>query len=130
MQAKNLFDLSGRVALITGASTQGIGSEAAKFLAENHAKVFLVARREDRLKEIAETIRSFGGEAATMPATYPVKKPVKQRWRGALPNLAGWIFWCWLPVFQENRPKQPRRCLIPKFTVRCWESIWTEPFLW
>lgn len=64
MQARNLFDLCGRVALITGASTQGIGSEAAKFLAENHAKVFLVARREDRLKEIAETIRSFGGEAA------------------------------------------------------------------
>ena len=37
MQARNLFDLCGRVALITGASTQGIGSEAAKFLAENHA---------------------------------------------------------------------------------------------
>lgn len=63
MKPKELFDLHGRVALITGASTRGIGSSAAKFLAENGAKVLLVARREDKLAQMAEQIRASGGEA-------------------------------------------------------------------
>lgn len=49
MEEKNLFDLSGRVALITGASSHGIGNESAKLLASYGAKVFLTARREDKL---------------------------------------------------------------------------------
>lgn len=60
MKPKELFDLHGRVALITGASTRGIGSSAAKFLAENGAKVLLVARREDKLAQMAEQIRASG----------------------------------------------------------------------
>lgn len=63
MKPTELFDLQGRVALITGASTRGIGSSAAKFLAENGAKVLLVARREDKLAQMAEQIRASGGEA-------------------------------------------------------------------
>lgn len=63
MKSKEMYDLSGRVALVTGASTRGIGSSAAKFLAENGAKVFLIARREDKLAEMAEAIRAEGGEA-------------------------------------------------------------------
>lgn len=64
MRSEELFNLTDRVALITGASTRGIGSAAAKFLAENGAKVFLIARREDKLAQMAESIRSEGGEAA------------------------------------------------------------------
>ena len=64
MKAAEMLDLSGRVALITGASTRGIGSEAANFLAESGAKVFLVARRAERLEKIADDIRDLGGEAA------------------------------------------------------------------
>lgn len=58
------FDLTGRVALITGASSWGIGSGAAKLLAANGAKVFLTARREEKLKGIADEIIAAGGEAA------------------------------------------------------------------
>jgi NAD(P)-dependent dehydrogenase (short-subunit alcohol dehydrogenase family) len=62
--ARDYADLTGRVALITGASSHGIGNESAKVLAAHGAKVFLTARREDKLIQAAEEIRTFGGEAA------------------------------------------------------------------
>lgn len=64
MASNNPFDLTGRVALITGASSHGIGNESAKVLAAHGAKVFLTARREDKLKEAAEEIAEMGGVAA------------------------------------------------------------------
>jgi NAD(P)-dependent dehydrogenase (short-subunit alcohol dehydrogenase family) len=50
-----LFDLSGRVALVTGASS-GLGAGVARGLASAGARVALVARRVDRLAELAEEI--------------------------------------------------------------------------
>ena len=64
MTNENPYDLTGRVALITGASSHGIGNESAKLLAEHGAKVFLTARRETKLQEAVAEIEAFGGEAA------------------------------------------------------------------
>lgn len=61
------FDLTGRVALITGASSHGIGNESAKVLAEHGAKVFLTARREDKLQEAVTEIEAAGGIASYKP---------------------------------------------------------------
>ncbi len=58
------FRLDGRVALVTGASSRGIGNGSAKILAEAGAKVFLVARREERLRAAAAEIEAAGGSAA------------------------------------------------------------------
>ncbi len=58
------FDLTGRVALITGASSHGIGNQSAQILAEHGAKVFLTARRADKLQEAVDEIEMAGGEAA------------------------------------------------------------------
>lgn len=64
MLEKDYYDLTGRVALITGASSHGIGNQSAKILASHGAKVFLVARREEKLKQAVEEIEAAGGQAA------------------------------------------------------------------
>jgi NAD(P)-dependent dehydrogenase (short-subunit alcohol dehydrogenase family) len=58
----NSADLSGQVALVTGASS-GLGLRFAKVLAKQGAKVALAARRIDRLEALAQEIRADGGEA-------------------------------------------------------------------
>lgn len=58
-------DLSGQVALVTGASS-GMGVRFAKVLAAAGAKVALAARRIDRLEALAGEIRDAGGEALTV----------------------------------------------------------------
>ena len=55
-------DLTGRVALITGASS-GLGLGFARLLAGAGAKVAVAARRTDRLETLAEDIRAGGGVA-------------------------------------------------------------------
>ena len=62
-----LFDLTGRVALVTGASS-GLGQQFARALADNGASVALVARRTDRLDALKAEIEAKGGEAVTIAA--------------------------------------------------------------
>ena len=59
-------DLTGKVVLITGASS-GFGREAAHLFAQEGCKVALAARRLDRLQELADQIQQNGGEALVIP---------------------------------------------------------------
>lgn len=52
-----------KVIVITGASS-GIGEATAKLVAKDGAKVVMGARRENKLKKIADEIAKLGGEAA------------------------------------------------------------------
>jgi NAD(P)-dependent dehydrogenase (short-subunit alcohol dehydrogenase family) len=56
------IDLSGRVALVTGASS-GLGAQFARTLASAGAAVVLAARRVERLKELRARIEGEGGDA-------------------------------------------------------------------
>ena len=67
MSAAQMFDLTGRIALVTGASS-GLGVRFAEVLAENGAAVVLVARRADRLAEIKARIERAGGRALAVEA--------------------------------------------------------------
>ncbi|MEP7083172.1 MAG: SDR family NAD(P)-dependent oxidoreductase, partial [Betaproteobacteria bacterium] len=57
--ASNLFDLTGRVALITGGST-GLGNAIARGLAEAGATVILNGRRRDKLEQAVAALRDAG----------------------------------------------------------------------
>lgn len=59
---QNPFSLTGRVAVVTGAS-RGIGEALATALAANGARVVLASRKIEALEATAELIRSHGGEA-------------------------------------------------------------------
>jgi 3-oxoacyl-[acyl-carrier protein] reductase len=67
MKASELFDLSGRVGLVTGASS-GLGLRFAEVLAANGAAVALVARRKDRIVALQEKIAAAGGRALAIEA--------------------------------------------------------------
>jgi NAD(P)-dependent dehydrogenase (short-subunit alcohol dehydrogenase family) len=65
MSLKQLFDLSGRTALVTGGS-RGLGLQIAEALGELGARVALVARKADELEEARAHLRaSLGIEAET-----------------------------------------------------------------
>ena len=59
-------ELSGRVAVVTGASS-GIGEQIARTFAARGASVALLARREGRLEAIVKDITASGGTAASYP---------------------------------------------------------------
>ncbi|MCQ2611497.1 MAG: SDR family oxidoreductase [Treponema sp.] len=52
---KNYFDLTGQVAVVTGASG-GLGVQMAKALANQGAKIVVMARRKDKIEEVAKEI--------------------------------------------------------------------------
>lgn len=59
--------LSGKVAIITGASS-GIGEATARHLSKEGAKVALLARRKERLDQLVEDLKKDGGEAMAIEA--------------------------------------------------------------
>lgn len=66
-----MASLEDKVVIITGASS-GFGAAAAKLFSEEGCKVILAARRLERLEEMAEEIRTAGGEA--LPLSTDVTK--------------------------------------------------------
>ena len=62
----NLFDLSGKVAVITG-SSRGIGRSIALRMAQHGAKVVVSSRKADACEKVAQEIREKGGEAIVVP---------------------------------------------------------------
>lgn len=61
-----MFDLTGKVALITG-SSRGIGKAIAEAMAAAGAKVVISSRKQEACTGVAQAIRDRGGEAITIP---------------------------------------------------------------
>jgi 3-oxoacyl-[acyl-carrier protein] reductase len=75
--------LSGRVALVTGAS-QGIGHACALRLAAGGATVALAARNQEKLNEVAQQIAAAGGTAAVFPLDVSDEEQIKSAFKAAL----------------------------------------------
>lgn len=63
---QNLFDVEGKVAVVSGGSS-GIGAMMARGLLENGAKVYITARRAEPLNAMAEELSEFG-ECIAIPS--------------------------------------------------------------
>ena len=81
-------DLSGRVAVVTGASS-GIGEATARALAAAGAAVALAGRREDRLEALAGRIDSDGGRALAVATDVSNEDQAGQLIRRANEELGG-----------------------------------------
>jgi NAD(P)-dependent dehydrogenase (short-subunit alcohol dehydrogenase family) len=62
MPTSSLFDLKGKVAVVTG-SSRGIGRAIAERLAEHNAKVLVTSRKLDACEEVVKGIKAKGGDA-------------------------------------------------------------------
>jgi NAD(P)-dependent dehydrogenase (short-subunit alcohol dehydrogenase family) len=74
MHVKQLFDLSGRVAIITGGSI-GLGRQMAEGLAEMGSNVVLCARKKERCEKAAEELQKLG--VKTLALGCDVKNPAE-----------------------------------------------------
>ncbi|KAK1221377.1 hypothetical protein PQX77_015814, partial [Marasmius sp. AFHP31] len=61
LRASSMYDLTGRVAVVTGGGT-GIGLMIAKGLAANGAKVYITGRRADVLQKVVDSTPKEEGQ--------------------------------------------------------------------
>ena len=72
----NLFDLTGKVAVVTGASS-GLGADAAIAYAEAGADVALLARRYEKLVDVKTAIEAMGRKAIAVACDVSDEASVK-----------------------------------------------------
>lgn len=76
MKTVDMFNLNGRVAIVTGASS-GLGADAARAYAAYGAKVALLARRRDRLEALAQELHKAGTDALAVECDVSDEQSVK-----------------------------------------------------
>jgi NAD(P)-dependent dehydrogenase (short-subunit alcohol dehydrogenase family) len=95
-----MFDLKGKVAVITG-SSRGIGRSIALCMARAGAKIVVSSRKPDACEPVAEAIRSSGGEAIVVPCNISHKEQVQNLIERSAEK------WCRLDILVCNAAVNP-----------------------
>lgn len=77
MNVKKLFNLTGRVAIVSGGS-MGLGLQMAEGLAEMGANLAICARKKERCQEVAEALRSHGVQTLALGCDVKDKAAIEQ----------------------------------------------------
>src|SRR5260370_38356651 len=77
VNVKQLFDLNGRVAIVSGGS-MGLGLQMAEGLAEMGANLVLCVRKKERCEEAAEALRSLGVQTRALGCDVKDKGAIQQ----------------------------------------------------
>ncbi|MFH1922175.1 MAG: SDR family oxidoreductase [Planctomycetota bacterium] len=138
-----VFDLSGRVALVTGGS-KGIGRAIAGGFARAGAELFLCSRNEEHLKSAAEEIRNATGvRVEYLAADMAVRDDLDRVAQAALErfgkvdilvNNAGWNVpqaideirdedWNYVVTLNLNHVMALTRALVPQMKERAWGRV-------
>jgi 3-oxoacyl-[acyl-carrier protein] reductase len=109
-------DLSGQVAIVTGAS-QGLGQAIAVELARNGARVACVARNADKLAQTVTLIKEVGGDGEAFPcdvkeseAVNKLVDKIAEEWGGKLDILV-------------NNAGVTRDTLLPRMSDAEWDEV-------
>ena len=89
----SLFNLQGKVAVVTG-SSRGIGRSIAHQLAQQGAKVVVSSRKQEACESVVKEIQDAGGEAMAIAASISSKEQLQNL---IAQTRAAWdrsIFWC------------------------------------
>ena len=107
--AADMFDLSGKVALITGAS-RGIGEATARLLARHGARVVVASRKLDACEKVAADIRKQGGDAVAMACHIGAMDQIEAVFAGIDEKLdSSPVIWLMLKTKPENCRRRPPR---------------------
>jgi NAD(P)-dependent dehydrogenase (short-subunit alcohol dehydrogenase family) len=115
MNVPSLFDLSGDVAVVTGAG-RGIGEGIARTLAGAGAAVVVAARRTNEIEKVAETIRGEGGQALAVTTDVTDEDSLEALARAAVSEFGK------LDIWVNNAGGSPVQSRLTRLPREEWDS--------
>ncbi len=106
----NIKKINEQTIIITGA-TSGIGLTTARMAAEKGAKLVLVARNEDALRELTDEINASGGKAIYVVADVSDEAALRQASKAEIEKFGGFDTWvndAGVGLFGEASTQPPR----------------------